>query len=193
MPDNNASSVVLETKRLRLRQPVPEDVPAMTKHLSNPLISNTTLTIPYPYHSTDAETWVNNVLREWAEGTGSTFGIILKKTNEYIGAMGLHANVQHNRAEAGYWIAEPFWNQGYASEALTSVLKFGFESIGYQKIFATHMLGNEASGRVMMNAGMIHEGVLKDHYKKGDRYITVVQYRLTKEEYLFAVRNARTT
>lgn len=174
---------ILETSRLIMRQPTLADVPAMIKYLNNPLISKTTLTIPYPYHLVDGKNWVNNVLKEWAEGTGCTFGIVLKNTSEYIGAMGLHTTVQHNRAEAGYWIAEPYWNQGYASEALKAILQFGFDTMGYQKIFATHIIGNESSGRVMQNAGMVPEGVLKDHYKKGDGYVTVVQYRITKEEY----------
>jgi RimJ/RimL family protein N-acetyltransferase len=26
-----------------------------------------------------------------------------------IGAIGLHMNPEHNRAEAGYWIAVPYW------------------------------------------------------------------------------------
>ena len=96
-----------------------------------------------------------------------------------VGAIGLHINDEHNRAEAGYWIAVPYWNKGIATEALIRILEFGFEKIGLHKIFATHMVGNPSSGRVMMKAGMTKEGKLIDHFKKNDQYVTVIQYSIT--------------
>ena len=101
-----------------------------------------------------------------------------------IGQIGLHIDKENNKAEIGYWIAEPFWGKGLASEANNSILKFGFEELKINKIYATHFINNPASGKVLINSKMIKEAELKDHYKKGKEYQTVFQYRLTLKEYL---------
>ena len=100
-----------------------------------------------------------------------------------IGAIGLHMNSDHNRAEAGYWIAEPYWNNGVATEALVRIMEFGFKEVKLNKIFATHLVDNPSSGRVMIKAGMTKEGRLREHYQKGPKYITVIQYAMTLSTY----------
>jgi len=79
---------------------------------------------------------------------------------------------------------EKYWNKGYATEATQAVLNFGFFKLKLNKIYATHILENLASGKVMVKNNMIREGVLKDHTKNGDVYRSLVQYRLTKNEFL---------
>ncbi|MDZ7693856.1 MAG: GNAT family protein [Balneolaceae bacterium] len=80
-------------------------------------------------------------------------------------------------------MGEPFWNNGYATEAIREVLIFGFDEINIHKILATHLLNNPASGKVMAKNGMVKEGELKDHIKKGDKYLSLIQYRLTRDEF----------
>ncbi len=174
----------LDTPRLILRRPLQKDAPFMIRYLNDPLISATTLTIPFPYYKQHALDWIRKAQEGWDHQTTFVFAITRKNKNDFIGAMGLHPNPEHNRAEIGYWIAHPFWNKGYATEALIAMLQFGFETVGYHKLFATHMVDNPSSGKVMIKAGMIREGILADHYRKGNRFISVAQYRLTRPEYL---------
>lgn len=173
----------LESKRLIIRHPEKQDVHIVAQHLSNPLIAETTLHIPYPYSKTDARTWITKSRESLHNNSAISFSLILKKTQTMIGAIGLHPNAEHNRAEAGYWIAVPYWNRGYATEALRVIIAFGFEELKFEKIYATHLIGNDASGRVMSKAGMVKEGRLKNHYKKDDRYVSVIQYRITRDEF----------
>ena len=35
----------------------------------------------------------------------------------------------HRRAELGYWIGVPFWNQGYVTEAAKALLDYGFDDL----------------------------------------------------------------
>ena len=100
-----------------------------------------------------------------------------------MGGIGLRINKRFNRAELGFWLGEPFWNNGYITEAAGAALSFGFEKLGLNKIYATHLPKNPASGKVMQKNGMIREGTLVDHIKKGDQYLSVIQYRLTRAEY----------
>ena len=189
-----ASPLRLETERFILRPPMKKDIPAMVRHLNQPAISQTTLHIPYPYTRKDAMTWVTKSKQEIIRGFSYTFVIVSKKTNQMIGAIGLHVNGEHNRAEAGYWIAVPHWNNGVATEALIRVLEFGFTTIALNRIYATHLVENLSSGRVMIKAGMKREGKLIEHYRKGDHYVTVIQYAMTASMYSKLKKNkTRTT
>lgn len=173
----------LKTERLTLTNPKVSDIPNIIQYAGNIKVAKNTLNMPHPYFEKDAIFWLNMAHTGFQNRDKYIFGIRLKTTNELIGGMGLHLMIPYNRAELGYWIAEPFWNKGYASEAAGEVLKFGFKTLNLNKIFATHLIENPASGKVMLKNGMIKEGTLKDHFKKDGKYRTVHQYRLTKEEY----------
>ena len=177
------SAFTLETDRFILRPPLKKDIPTILKHMQQPSISANTLHIPFPYSRKDAMTWVTKSKQEFVKGLSYTFCILDKKKHEMIGAIGLHMNSDHNRAEAGYWIAEPYWNNGVATEALVRIMEFGFKEVKLNKIFATHLVDNPSSGRVMIKAGMTKEGRLREHYQKGPKYITVIQYAMTLSTY----------
>lgn len=174
---------ILETDRLILRLPAVRDIPQIVEYARDPAISKNTLNIPGDYQEKDAVFWVNMAMQSFEEGSRYIFALELKSTGGFIGGMGLHLKPEYNRAEVGYWVGVPFWRQGYASEGLAKVLQFGFETLNLNKIYATHLLENPASGSVMLKNGMIKEGEFQDHYKKGDKYLSVIQYRLTRAEY----------
>jgi len=118
------------------------------------------------------------------EETNFIFAICRESTSEFIGGIGLRVNKRFNRAELGFWIAEPFWNNGFATEAVGKIIKFGFQEVELNKIFATHLPNNPASGKVMAKNGMVKEGELKDHVRKKEEYLNLIQYRITENEFL---------
>jgi RimJ/RimL family protein N-acetyltransferase len=83
----------------------------------------------------------------------------LPETDELIGVVGLVVRAQDNAAEVGYWLGVPYWNQGYTTEAVRAVIDFAFETMGLNRIAASYLVRNPASGRVMEKAGMLAEGV----------------------------------
>lgn len=174
---------ILKTSRLSLEQPRLADIPNLIKYAGHEKVAATTLNMPHPYQEEHAIFWLNMANDGFQSQSKYIFGIRLKATDELIGGMGLHLTPQYNRAELGYWIGVPFWNKGYATEATSAILKFGFETLKINKIFATHLVENPSSGKVMIKNGMIKEGELKEHIKKGEVYQSVFQYRLTKREY----------
>lgn len=177
---------VLEAKRLILNKLDSTDLASIVEYASNARVAEMTLNIPHPYREEDAVFWVNAAHTGFQDGSQYTFAIRLRPDNEFIGGMGLKINRRFDRAELGYWIAEPFWNMGFATEAAAAVLKFGFEELRLNKIYATHLIENPASGRVMQKNGMVKEGLLVDHYKRDNAYKTIVQYRMTRKEYASA-------
>ncbi len=173
----------LETDRICLRKPVAADLPRLLDLADNPKIEEMTLSFPYPYKEKDAIWWLNRANEGFEQQNHFVFAIALLPKDEFIGGIGLEINTDFNRAEVGFWLGEPFWNQGFITEALEKVLQFGFETLELQKIYAIHLTKNPASGKVLQKNGMVREGKLADHIRKGGKYFDVIQYRLTKEEF----------
>lgn len=173
----------IPTDRLILGSIQYTDIPKIVEYAGNPKVAMTTLNIPHPYEDQDAVFWINSANQGFKEGAQYIFAVRIKQANEFIGGIGLRLNRRFDRAELGYWIAEPFWNKGYATEAVGAVLAFGFKELDLNKIYATHLIENPASGKVMVKNNMIREGELKDHYKKDNTYRTIIQYRLTRSEF----------
>jgi RimJ/RimL family protein N-acetyltransferase len=60
--------------------------------------------------------------------------------------------------EVGWRLARPFWGNGYATEAATAALGFGFEQLDLDEIVSFTSTINEPSIRVMRRLGMTHDG-----------------------------------
>jgi RimJ/RimL family protein N-acetyltransferase len=173
----------LETTCLVLRQLLPADAPALVTLISEKAVALNTLNIPHPYLPEYAQQWLQTSAAAYQAGEGIAFAIELKETGEFIGSIGLRLEPRFDRAEIGYWLGVPYWNQGLMSEALAAVLRFGFGTLGLNKMLATHFAHNPASGVVMQKNGMVKEGELAQHVKRDGHYHDLVQYRLTRQEY----------
>ncbi|MEO1625864.1 MAG: GNAT family N-acetyltransferase [Bacteroidota bacterium] len=173
----------LQTARLCLNQLQAADIPRILRYANEQKIADMTQNIPHPYSEESAIFWINNAHQGFVRADQYTFAIRLEEDRAFIGGVGLRLASKHRRAELGYWLALPFWGQGYMTEAVAAVLQFGFEQLKLHKIHATHLEENLASGKVMQKCGMQKEAILVDHIRKGGRFCTLVQYRLTQEEY----------
>ncbi|MEL7120212.1 MAG: GNAT family N-acetyltransferase [Bacteroidota bacterium] len=173
----------LYSRRLLLNSLSIEDVDCIVKYANNENVSRHTLNIPFPYASKDAIGWIERAIKGFDEGNHYVFAIRQKYNQEFIGGIGLRLEDPFDRAAMGYWLAEPFWNKGIVTEAVACVLRFGFETLELNKIYAHHTLENPASGKVMIKNGMIKEAEMMEHFKKNGEYRNVAQYRLTKLEY----------
>ncbi|WKN45815.1 GNAT family N-acetyltransferase [Tunicatimonas pelagia] len=174
----------IETNRLLLTELKAADIPTIVKHAFNPKISDFTGNIPYPYSEKDAIYWLNLANQGFRSGANVIFAIRLKPQEEFIGGISLTIERRFNRAEIGYWIAEPFWNQGLTTEATKAIVKFGFEILNLNKLTSSHLAKNIASGKVMQKAGMVKEGELKEHILKDSEYHDLILYGLTKTDYV---------
>ncbi|UOR04115.1 GNAT family N-acetyltransferase [Hymenobacter aerilatus] len=174
----------LTTERLLLRQPQAHDIASIVQLANEPAVANMTLNIPHPYAETDAIYWLNAANQGFASGLHWIFAMELRQAGQFIGGIGLTIEPRFHRAEVGYWVGKPFWNHGFATEALRAVLAFGFETLELHKIFATHLVGNLASGRVMQHVGMQWEAELHQHVRKKGQYFDLMQYQLTRPAYL---------
>ncbi len=173
----------LVTDRLLLRPFTMADARRVQRMAGDRAIASVTLNIPHPYEDGLAEDWIGSHPEKHQSGESAVFAITLKDRRLLIGAIGLTFNDRFNRAEMGYWIGVEFWGQGYCTEAARAVLRYAFEERGLEKVTATHLARNPASGRVMQKIGMTREGYLRHHVIKWDVYEDLVAYGMLRDEW----------
>ncbi|MEQ8266958.1 MAG: GNAT family N-acetyltransferase [Parvibaculum sp.] len=145
----------LKTERLLLRPLEKADAERLAGLANNWNVARMLARMPYPYTLDMAEDWIGKQksLRE----EGGEFGYAVTNDEGLIGGCGMQAHVDGTH-EIGYWIGEPYWNRGYASEAARAVLAHAVARFGAETIVAGHYWENHASGRVLTKLGFRYTG-----------------------------------
>ena len=171
----------LKTERLTIRPFQMEDAPRIRQLAGAREVALNTLFIPHPYPDGAAEEWIASQAVKLQEENSLNLAI---DNGEFIGAIGLQIKKDHNHAEIGYWIGVPYWGRGYATEAVGAMIRYGFQELKLNKIFAAYFARNAASGRVMEKNGMRHEGTLRQHQKKWNEYVDLEFYGILSEDWM---------
>jgi RimJ/RimL family protein N-acetyltransferase len=102
---------------------------------------------------------IERFIRHEREHGFGLWAVDLKETGELIGDTGLYL-VQGvgPEVEVAYHYGKKWWGQGYATEAATACLRFGFTECGLGEIIAICFPEHLASRRVMEKAGMRYVG-----------------------------------
>jgi RimJ/RimL family protein N-acetyltransferase len=179
-----AQMPILRTDRLVLRPFVLRDAADVQRLAGDPAIAATTAAIPHPYKDGMAEAWIGTHQETFDTDGGLVLAVTLKENGQLIGAISLLSlDRPSRRAELGYWIGQPYWNQGYATEAARAIIAFGFEGMDLKRVFARYMKRNPASGRVMEKAGMRYEGTLRQHVIKDGQLEDLGLYAVLRQEH----------
>jgi len=172
------SSVLIETERLRLRPVSESDIPELVPLIGAREVAATTLRIPHPYEERHAREFLASVAKEGE----LRLAITLRSDGRLCGGIGLHPDPEHKRAELGYWIGVSYWGNGYATEAAGAVVRYGFEHLKLNRIFAHHFLHNPASGKVLRKIGMRYEGRMHQHVFKWGQFVDLELHAILREE-----------
>ncbi|WP_141432200.1 GNAT family N-acetyltransferase [Bacillus sp. 03113] len=172
----------LETERLILREIIKEDAEGVFACFSNEKVTRyygqeTLKTID------QAKQFVEFFTKNYNGKRGIRWGIERKGTKGIIGTVGFNAWLpKHKRAEIGYEIHPDHWRKGYAQEAISKILNYGFEELGLNRIGAVVFIENKASNQLLTKMGFQKEGVLKDYmYQNGMPHDTNV-YSIIKKK-----------
>ena len=160
----------LETDRLLLRAPVPEDAEALAPMYGDPEVmryvgDGRTLT------RGDTERSVKRMIERWeADGFG-LFTTVRQEDGAVIGRVGLlvwntptwepttraEAANAPSEVEVGYTLGRPYWGRGYATEAAGAVRDYALEELGAERLIALIIHGNTASENVARKLGLEYE------------------------------------
>jgi len=175
-------NMIMVTERLTLRPLELRDGEAMERLAGDREVADTALNIPHPYPQGSAVGFIQARHEAAARGDGYSFAVTLTEEEGLIGVVGLHVHKPHHMAELAYWIGKPHWRNGYCTEAAARVVRFAFEELGLNRVFAAAMTRNPASYKVMEKIGMQPEGILRQHIRKGDVYEDVTYYGLLRSD-----------
>lgn len=176
-------SPVLETPSLRLAPVSAADAAWLQEVMRKPQVNASTLVVPTPCPPGFAETWVAEALAKEAAGRARTYCLFEKDGGRPVGSVFLLLNPEHSHAELGYFVDPDSWGKGYGGEAAEALIRFAFQSLGLNRVFAVHFSENVASGRIMQKAGMHHEGCRRGHIRKNGKFVDIEQYGLLKADW----------
>jgi RimJ/RimL family protein N-acetyltransferase len=157
-PETNGKTSAADsvrTDRLVLRAPKMDDVGAITRLCGDYAIASMTSRMPHPYAEADARRFVSQVARQDVERE-RTFAIELPGEG-VIGCLGFHKSAGAP-LEFGYWIGQPWWGRGFATEAATGALYWASQDWGRRTVISGHFAGNGASANVLVKAGFLYTG-----------------------------------
>ena len=113
------------------------------------------------------------------EKIGITWGITSKDAFGIIGTIGFHRmDLFNHRAEIGYMLHPDHWFKGIMSEALHSVLTFGFDNIQFHSIEAKISPENDASRKILLKHGFVKEAYFKESYFQNGAFLDTEIYSL---------------
>ena len=97
------------------------------------------------------------------EGTGARLAVDRLSDGMFIGWCCLARwNPDFRSASLGYCLDAAAWGQGYATEAMRSLLQWGFDTLDLNRVQAEVDTRNGASARVLEKLGFVHEGTLRE-------------------------------
>lgn len=145
---------VLVTERLVLRPAHEDDLPELVELASNRRIADMLGRMPHPYGEREARAFIDGT-RNGAIA-GCTYALALAGNGAFIGCAGLRTTVRG--VELGYWVGEPYWGLGYATEAAHALVDLAFRATDIDRLHASCRVINLGSRRVIHKCGFQYTG-----------------------------------
>ena len=139
-------SILINTERLNLKKIDKKDLNNLVSCLNNWNVVKWLVNVPYPYTLNDAEKWLDKSSKEEL-----ALNIYLKSI--LIGGITIDKRTSVKNSVLGYWLGEEYWGRGYAMEACNSIISYFFSNHSENKLYASHMLKNDKSKKILLNLG----------------------------------------
>lgn len=153
----SAERARLVTRRLILRTPRAEDAETIVPLADNMRIAQQTRRMPHPYTLKDAESWIA-AARAANPARETAFVITRREDGALMGGAGHTAMEEDGEVEIGYWLGEPHWGRGYATEAAQAVIDHAFAEGAFERLHGRCRVANTASRRVLEKCGFQYAG-----------------------------------
>jgi RimJ/RimL family protein N-acetyltransferase len=151
--------VRLELARCTVRPWADTDAEPLHRHANNRNVSIYLRDrFPFPYEIEHARTFLG-----WLATQPSPTVWAIEVDGQAVGGIGieLRSDVERVSAEIGYWLGEPLWGRGIATEALRAVTFEAFKRYDITRLYAVPFADHPASVRVLEKAGYVKEGLMR--------------------------------
>lgn len=170
---------VLVTERLVMRPPHADDVPELAALANNRRVAEMLARMPHPYGEAEARAFIAMAAKP--RSGGAVYALTRAETGAFIGCAGLNAT--ERGLELGYWVGEPHWGHGYATEAAHALVDLAFRATEIDQIHVSCRVINPASRRVIHKCGFQYAGQGMLHSIVAGQ-VPVERYRLDRRTWM---------
>ena len=169
--------IILETKRLILREMDMNDFDSLKKVISDPI------NMKYykkPYDDDGVRRWINWCMTSYKENNFGLWAVVLKETGEMIGDCGISMQPIDDdmKPEIGYHLRLDYHMQGIGREMTQAVKDYFFNNFDFNEVYSYMNKDNVASYKTAEKNGMTFLHLFTDKTGDIDRV-----YRITREEW----------
>lgn len=145
--------MMIETKRLILREYTPDDFDALYEILSD---EETMTHYPKPFDEDRVMGWIEWNIKNYAKYGFGLWALILKETGEFIGDCGITLqNIDGEELpEIGYHVHKKYWRRGLGKEAAQAVRDWAFTNTTYNTLYSYMKYTNVPSYKTAIANGM---------------------------------------
>ncbi len=178
----------LDAERLYLRPARPKDWKAWARLRAESRSFLVPWEPSWPVDALSRGAFVRRLRRqiaEWRQDEGYSFLMFLRADHAVVGGVSL-SNVRRGVAQMatlGYWIGERFAHQGLMTEAVLTILDFGFRHLGLHRIEAACLPENRASKGLLLKTGFGEEGVGRAYLRINGAWRDHLLFAIVREEF----------
>jgi ribosomal-protein-alanine N-acetyltransferase len=173
--------VALRGPRIVLRELVPDDLEGVLAYGSDPEVMR--YFMGRTCDRDEEVAFLNRVMAQAQEPDRENYTLAIDLERRLIGTARLGITDPENRSgDLGYALQRAHWGNGYATEATSLLIGFGFEHLGLHRIWATCDPRNVASSRVLEKAGMQLEGKLQHNIHRPDGWRDSLLYAVVARD-----------
>lgn len=150
--------IFAETERLILREILPSDLEGMFELDSDPEVHKYLGNQPVTEREQISQV-IQFIRQQYVDNGIGRWAIIHKKTNDFVGWTGLKyvkesINNHTNYYDLGYRIMRKYWGQGMATESAIASLKYAFDQLKVNEVYAMVDCDNDRSNKVLNKVGL---------------------------------------
>ena len=143
----------LSTRRLTLRAFTEQDVAPLYRVLGEEDVLHY-FPNPDPPALDRVQNMIARQLAHWEEHRYGWWAVVSRADPALIGWAGLQFLPETTETEVAYLLSQACWGRGFATEAALASVRYGFETLGLERIVAIAHVDNKASQRVIQKLGM---------------------------------------
>jgi len=156
----------------------------MFEYTSNPVVCKY---LEWDAHTNKGQvlSFINQVIDEY-ENDNTTFlwGIELLNEKKLIGVLRIFdLSIRNHRGEISYILNPEYHGKGYMVESLKALFSHYFSKTDIIRVQAKCVADHKASEKVMINSGMLYEGLLKNYFIIENNSVDAVLYAITVFQY----------
>ena len=175
---------LLETKRITMRSISLHELNSFLQYRNEPEVAKYQSWEP-KLDKAYGHNFITNLVSKKIGDPGRWNQIVwkLKETGQHIGDCALFVTEEANQAEIGYTLATKFQKKGFATEAVSTIIDYAFNTLNLHRIFATCDCKNQGSIKLLERLGFRQEGHYIENIFFKEEWGDEFSYAILKKEW----------